>query len=50
MHDYLPYALLNSILDLDGALAPGIAGLALAGVAAAAAMSAAVLLGHRDVI
>ena len=50
VHDYLPYALLNSVLDLDGAVAPFTAGLALAGVAAAIARAAGLLLNHRDVI
>ena len=50
VHDYLPYALLNSVLDLDGALAPAAAALALAGVAAAITAAAGVLLKQRDVI
>ena len=50
VHDYLPYALLNSLLDLEGALAPSAAGLALAGVAAAIASTAGLLLKHRDVM
>jgi ABC-2 type transport system permease protein len=50
VHDYLPYALLNSLLDLEGTLAPSAAGLALAGVAAAIATTAGLLLKHRDVI
>ena len=50
VHGYLPYALLNSVLDLDRAVAPFTAGLALAGIAAAIAMAAGLLLNHRDVI
>ncbi len=50
VHDYLPYALLNSVLDLDGAVAPLAAGFALAGVAAVSATAAGLLLKHRDVM
>ena len=50
VHDYLPYALLNSVLDLDGSLAPAMAGFALAGVTAVTAISATILLRRRDVI
>ena len=50
VQDFLPYALLNSILDLDGAVAPFAAGLALAGVAAVIATASGLLLKHRDVI
>ena len=49
VHDYLPYALLNSVLNLDGALAPATAAVALAGVAAAIATAAGLLLKQRDV-
>jgi hypothetical protein len=48
--EYLPYALLNSVLDIDGPLAPATAGLALTGVAAAVAGASAVLLRRRDVL
>jgi ABC-2 type transport system permease protein len=48
--EYFPYALLNSLLDIDGPLAPAAAGLALTGVAAAVAASSAVLLRRRDVL
>ena len=50
VHDYLPYALLNSVLDLGGAVTPLAAGFALAGVAAVSATAAGLLLGRRDVM
>ena len=50
VHDYLPYALLNSVLDLEGALPAAAATVALAGVAAAITAAAGLLLNHRDVI
>jgi ABC-2 type transport system permease protein len=48
--DYLPFALLNSALDIDATIAPASATLALAGVAAAVAAGSAVLLRRRDVL
>ena len=48
--DYLPFALLNSALDIDATIAPASATLALAGVAATVAAGSAVLLRRRDVL
>lgn len=48
-HDYLPYALLNSVLDVEGAMAPAAAGLALCGVTAVMATASGALLLRRDV-
>jgi ABC-2 type transport system permease protein len=50
VHDYLPYALLNSVLDLDGTLPPVAAGLTLTAIAASIATTARLLLKARDVI
>jgi len=49
VRDYLPYSLLNSVLDLGGAIDPAAAVLALAGVAATITSASALLLKHRDV-
>ncbi len=48
-HDYLPYALLNSVLDVEGAMAPAAAGIALCGVTAVMATASGALLLRRDV-
>jgi hypothetical protein len=48
--DYLPFALLNSALDIDATMAPASATLALTGVAAVVAGGSAVLLRRRDVL
>jgi hypothetical protein len=48
-HDYLPYALVNSVLDVDGAMAPSAAGIALCGVVAVMATASGALLVRRDV-
>jgi hypothetical protein len=47
---YLPFALLNSLLDIDGTVAPATAALALTGVAAAVATASALALRRRDVL
>jgi ABC-type transport system involved in multi-copper enzyme maturation permease subunit len=47
--DYLPYALLNSLLELDGPLSVGVAALVLTATAAAAACLAATTAARRDV-
>jgi ABC-type transport system involved in multi-copper enzyme maturation permease subunit len=47
--DYLPYALLNSLLELDGALSAGLAALVLATTAAALCCLAAVTAARRDI-
>jgi ABC-2 type transport system permease protein len=46
---YLPFALINSVLDIDGTMAPLPASVALTGVTAVVATGSAVLLRRRDV-
>jgi hypothetical protein len=47
--DYLPYALLNSLLELDGALSVGLAALVLTTIAAALCVAAAAAVARRDI-
>jgi ABC-2 type transport system permease protein len=47
--DYLPYALLNSLLELDGRLSVGLAALVLTAIAAAVCGVAATTAARRDV-
>jgi ABC-type transport system involved in multi-copper enzyme maturation permease subunit len=47
--DYLPYALLNSLLELDGPLSVGLAALVLTATAAAVSCLAATTAARRDV-
>jgi ABC-2 type transport system permease protein len=47
--DYLPYALLNSLLELDGPLSVGLAALVLTTTAAAVCWLAATMAARRDV-
>jgi ABC-2 type transport system permease protein len=47
--DYLPYALLNSLLELDGPLSVGLAALVLTATAAAVCCLAAATAARRDV-
>jgi ABC-type transport system involved in multi-copper enzyme maturation permease subunit len=47
--DYLPYALLNSLLELDGPLSVGLAALALTTTAAALSCLAATTAARRDI-
>jgi ABC-type transport system involved in multi-copper enzyme maturation permease subunit len=47
--DYLPYALLNSLLELDGPLSVGVAALALTTTAAALCCLAATTVARRDI-
>jgi ABC-type transport system involved in multi-copper enzyme maturation permease subunit len=49
LSDYLPYALLNSLLELDGALSVGLAALVLAMTAAALCCLAAATAARRDI-
>ena len=49
MGDYLPYALLNSLLELDGPLSVGLAALALTATVAALSCLAATMAARRDV-
>jgi hypothetical protein len=48
--DYLPYALLNSLLELDGPLSVGLAAIVLTAIAAVLSCLAAFLAARRDVI
>jgi ABC-2 type transport system permease protein len=48
--EYLPFALLNSLLDIDGTLAPAAAAVTLTGVAASVAAASAAALRRRDVL
>jgi len=48
--DYLPYALLNSLLELDGPLSVGVAAIVLTTTAAVLSCLAALLAARRDVI
>jgi ABC-2 type transport system permease protein len=47
--DYLPFALLNSLLELDGPLSVGLAALALTAIAAALSCLAATMAARRDI-
>jgi hypothetical protein len=46
---YLPYSLLNSLLELDGPLSVGLAALVLTATAAVLSSLAAVIAARRDV-